>query len=354
MSCVLVGCFLLATVAIIPVQSQFPNACVNIDSLKNRECCPVPNGFTEPCGTDGERGDCKDITVRQWSATYDHYNMKHQLDDRYDWPRGVFKRSCKCRSNYAGHDCSKCKYGYHGNECKQKKVLTRKNFAKMSSEEQHTFMRYMNMSRYVQSDYSVSTAFYQDINETIHNGDDPRRSFRNVSIHELFVWLHYYTTDRKTVLPDKTVLPRMDFGHAAQGFPTWHRLYLLSWERALQEMVGDEDYTIPFWDWTENSDKCEICTEELLGNTSANGDVVGKYFDDWNTICYAPGRNVTANDTKLCDPNVKTGKLKRAYGKPKSPNGVIVTFPTKKEVEFALRFETYDLPPFGLGSSCSF
>ena len=31
-----------------------------------------------------------------------------------------------------------------------------------------------------------------------------------------------------------------------------------------------------------------------------------------------------------------------------------MTFPTKEEVVFALRFETFDLPPYGKESSCNF
>ena len=199
----------------------------------------------------------------------------------------------------------------------------------------------------------MTTAFYQEINDAINNGRDPTGLFTDVSIHELFVWLHYYTTKRDTVLPDKTVMPFMDFAHEGQGFPTWHRLYLLTWERALQEMSGDEDYAIPFWDWTE-SEKCEICSEELLGKTSSNGDVVGKYFEDWVTICYPLEANAT-NNTNLCDPNIKTGKLKRSpAGMHKQINGLNMTLPTKNEVAFALRFEAYDLPPFSEESSCSF
>ena len=324
---------------------------MNIESLKKRECCPVPNGFREPCGEDGRRGDCAELSVRKWSAKYSHYDRKHELDDRHDWPRGVFRRSCKCRGNFAGYDCSKCEYGYYGNECNQKKVLIRKNFAKLSSEEQDRFMMYMNMTRYVESDYLVSTSIYQEIDDSINNGGDPTRLFTTVSIHDLFVWLHYYAANRETALSDKTAF--MEFAHDGQGFPTWHRLYLLFLERTLQEMSGDDDYTLPFWDWTESGVKCEICSDELLGNVSANGDVVGKYFEDWETICYTPETTIT-NDTRLCDPNVKTGKLERFPGKRLAKDGSIMAFPTKKEVEFALRFESFDLPPFSKESSCNF
>ena len=264
---------------------------------------------------------------------------------------GSSGRSCKCRGNFAGYDCSKCEYGYYGNECNQKKVLIRKNFAKLSSEEQDRFMMYMNMTRYVESDYLVSTAIYQEIDDTINNGGDPTRLFTIVSIHDLFVWLHYYAANRNTALSDKT--PYMEFAHDGQGFPTWHRLYLLFLERTLQEMSGDKDYTLPFWDWTESGVKCEICSDELLGNVSANGDVVGKYFEDWETICYTQETTIT-NDTRLCDPNVKTGKLERFPGKRLAKDGSIMAFPTKKEVEFALRFESFDLPPFSKESSCNF
>ena len=352
MGCVLVGYIVLVTVSV-SVKGQFPKACVNSESLKKRKCCPVPPGLKEPCGKDGSRGECGEIIVRKWSVTYDHFNTKDVLDDRHNWPKGVFERSCKCRANYAGYDCSKCKYGYHGKECNQRKVLIRKSFANLSPEEQDKFMMYMNMSRFVKSDYMLTTAFYQDINETINNGSDPTLLFTNVSIHEFFVWLHYYTTNRNTVLPDKTKMPFMDFGHRGQGFPTWHRLYLLAWERALQDLSGDENYTIPFWDWTA-SEKCEICSDKLLGNVSSNGDVVGKYFAEWTTICYPGGTNVT-DDTKLCDPSVSTGKLKRSPGQNKQFNGFHpAVFPTKKEVEFVLGFETFDLPPFSRESSCSF
>ena len=179
------------------------------------------------------------------------------------------------------------------------------------------------------------------------------RLFRNVSIHELFVWLHYYATFNNNFLLDEAAMPQTDFAHEGQDFPTWHRLYLLAWERALQEMSGDEYYTIPFWDWTE-SEKCEICSEELMGKTTSNGDVVGNYFEEWLTICYPLGTNAT-NNSNLCDSSVKTGKLKRSpAGMQKQINGLNMTLPTKKEVAFALRFEKYDLPPFSEGSSCSF
>lgn len=43
----------LLIAAVVPpwVQGQFPRACINLSSLKDQTCCPVPQGFTNPCGT---------------------------------------------------------------------------------------------------------------------------------------------------------------------------------------------------------------------------------------------------------------------------------------------------------------
>ena len=48
---------LLIAITCLPwVKGQFPKVCVNLESLKNKTCCPKPNGYHEPCGSDGNRG----------------------------------------------------------------------------------------------------------------------------------------------------------------------------------------------------------------------------------------------------------------------------------------------------------
>lgn len=55
------------------VESQFPKACVNLKRLRDKTCCPTPNGFKAPCGADGYRGECRDLIVRRWDKAYSHY-----------------------------------------------------------------------------------------------------------------------------------------------------------------------------------------------------------------------------------------------------------------------------------------
>ena len=141
---------LIAIVCSVPwVNGQFPKVCVNLESLKNKTCCPKPNGYHEPCGSDGNRGECQELRVRRWDGTYSHYQEFHRKDERHNWPNALFNRTCKCKSNFAGYDCSKCEYGYYGYDCKQKRTLKRRNFAQWTKEQKDRFMSYINKTRYV-------------------------------------------------------------------------------------------------------------------------------------------------------------------------------------------------------------
>ena len=83
----------------------------------------------------------------------------------------------------------------------------------------------------------------------------------------------------------------------------------------------------------------------------------GKYFDNWYVICTSEQSLFL---TKMCD-HATTRNLfwKRSRTEKEKEEKVrkqryTMTFPTKEEVNFALRFETFDLPPYGKESSCNF
>jgi len=129
---------------------------------------------------------------------------------------------------------------------------------------------------------------------------------------------------------------------------------MLALERAIQELAEDEDFAVPYRDWTESKGECDICTRDLLGVTEDDGNVTGKYFNDWYVICTA---ELTRNLTQMCIPSIKKPELeclKNSDRKKKEENGYTMTFPTKEDVNFALRFEVFDLPPYSKESSCNF
>ena len=126
----------------------------------------------------------------------------------------------------------------------------------------------------------------------------------------------------------------------------------------MQEINDDKEFALPFWDWTENPTRCDpaICSEGLLGVTDqTTGIVRGKYLNDWYVLCT---REQTDNLTKSCDPTDKRNGLKRNTDdekeKKEKEQGYDMTFPKKTEVNFALRFETFDRPPYNKSSSCNF
>ena len=357
MSCRIITCLVFFVFTFPGAEGQFPRVCTSLTSLKNKKCCPIPKGFSAPCGNDGNRGICQELIIRDWTFKYSHYQTFQKEDDRHDWPHALYHKTCKCNSNFAGYDCSKCEFGYYGKDCTQKKTLTRKNFLTLSAQEKDQYMRYINMSRYYISDYVVTLTPYEEINKTVIANRDPTALFYNISNYDLFVWMHYYAA-RDTIKPHNITWKDIDFAHDGQGFPTWHRLYMLAWERTLQEIGNDENFAVPYWDWTGNKEQCDpaICSKELLGVTNqADGTVKGKYFDNWYVICT---KEQTYSLTKMCDPTNKEPGLKRRTEKEKEEKvrneGYPMTFPTTEEVNFALRFETFDLPPYDKESSCNF
>ena len=350
--------YLVFVVVILPwVEGQFPRVCTDRDSLRDKTCCPVPKGFTTLCGCDGDRGKCQELTIRDWTFKYSHYRPFQMEDERHNWPRALYYKVCKCNANFAGYDCSKCAFGYYGSTCTQKKNLIRRNFLSLTAWEKDRYMRYVKKSKKDQSDFVVTSVPYEKIYRDVMHGYDPKPYFADVTNYDLFTWMHYYAA-RDTILPHNKTESDIDFAHDGQGFLSWHRLYLLAWERTLQEVGNDKEFALPFWDWTENPTQCDpaICSEGLLGVTDqTTGIVRGKYLNDWYVLCT---REQTDNLTKSCDPTDKRNGLKRNTDdekeKKEKEQGYDMTFPKKTEVNFALRFETFDRPPYNKSSSCNF
>ena len=201
----------------------------------------------------------------------------------------------------------------------------------------------------------VTTAAYDEIRNESDHGGDPTGLFSNITVHNLFVWMHYYST-RYTFFPDERgTQSGIDVAHGGQGILTWHRLYLLFFDRSLQKMTHDKSFTVPYWKWTENKETCIICTEKHLGVTNVTtGRVTGIYFTSWSVICT---EEQTRGLTRMCNSSDEKSWLGRLNSKEKKgleDRGFATTFPTLEDVNFALKFETFDLPPHSAETSCSF
>ncbi|CAH1269977.1 TYR [Branchiostoma lanceolatum] len=313
-------CFSLLLIA----DAQFPRACTDAVSFGRRECCPIPAGFTEPCGGAG-RGQCGNFTdptptnQTGWPSAYN-------TDDRRRWPSVFFTRFCSCEGNYAWADCSRCKLGFYGPNCTETKVLTRKNVLNLTAEEKAKFVAYVNNTKYAQIDYVVASESY------VNTSVVPQ--FRNVSAYDYFAYLQYYASSYSG----------LDFSHRSAGFATWNRAMLLLFERAVQEVNEDDNFALPYYDWTESPscNSSNACSNDLVGAINARGALDDiSVFSRWETVCVRP--NTT--EAEPCDVNVKTGPIIRKAGG---------SLPTEEEVNFALRFTTFDKAGYNTTSDCSF
>ncbi|XP_078581978.1 tyrosinase-like [Branchiostoma floridae x Branchiostoma japonicum] len=338
------------------VDAQFPRVCTNDASLESKVCCPIPKGFTEPCGGPG-RGQCAntpDPTVEDpaWKYAY-------QVDDRRHWPMVFFNRTCACEGNFSGHDCTKCTWGYRGPDCNIKQPpAVRRNIRDLSAQEKKTLQRYFDRAKNTTSDFVYALEF----RDNIRGSED----FANVSVWDFFVAAHYYAS-RATTPPFNTGICKteedcsLDFAHEGAGFPTWHRAYLLEFDRAVQEVNNDPDWTLPYWDWGAAEDnQCDICTNEYVGANDADGNLDSRsVFASWGTICahLIPFDVAThRNHTRPCNVTEVLGKLKRNPGKADTDSlgESMSRLPLATEVDFALRFPTYVTPPYSRTSNCSF
>ncbi|XP_035679172.1 tyrosinase-like [Branchiostoma floridae] len=307
--------------------AQFPRACTDAASFRRRECCPVPTGFTEPCGGTG-RGQCANFTdptptnQTEWPPVYN-------LDDRRRWPSVFFTRFCSCEGNFAGADCGMCKRGFRGSNCTETKILIRKNVLNLTAEEKAKFIAYINNTKYAQIQYVAASESYANASIV--------PQFRNVSAYDFFVYLQYYAGVHS--FPSG-----LDFSQGSAGFATWNRAFLVAFELAVQVVNADYDFALPYYDWTESSscNSSNVCSNDLVGANNASGMLDDmSVFSRWNTVC-APSNTTGA---KPCDVNVDTGPIiRKADG----------SLPAKKEVNFAQRLTTFDKAGYNKTSDCSF
>jgi len=58
--------------------------------------------------------------------------------------------------------------------------------------------------------------------------------------------------------------------HGNWYFLPWHRGYLLSYERAVRNLTGNNDFALPYWDWTEDRQMPQAFVEPLFnGQTNS-------------------------------------------------------------------------------------
>uniref|UniRef100_UPI00359006F0 tyrosinase-like n=1 Tax=Myxine glutinosa TaxID=7769 RepID=UPI00359006F0 len=236
------------------------------------ECCPLWSGDGTPCGEATGRGLCRDIQISQ--APYGPDQSLDENDVRTRWPRAFYNRTCTCTGNFYGPDCGECWFGWEDPSCLKRRELTRRNVLSLSAMDRSRLMAYINLAK-----VTVNPTYCILVTPPGPNGSLP--IFANASYYDVFVWMHYFASQRK----DDSTGP--DYAHEGAGFLPWHRLFLLSWERALQRVSGDLTLSLPYWDWRD-AENCQVCTDDLFGayRLSESGSISsGSIFAAWQITC---------------------------------------------------------------------
>lgn len=271
-------CFLLCFV---PSYQQFPRLCATQEALRTKECCPPWEGDGSACGASSGRGTCEDVVV---SAHPDGPQYPFSgLDDREKWPLVFYNRTCQCTDNFMGFNCGDCMFGYFGENCNERRESLRRNIFHLSRAERLKLVSYLNLAKQtISRDYVVVTGTYREM----QNGTNPM--FAEVSVYDVFVWMHYYVSRNALLGGPGNVWTEVDFAHWAPAFLPWHRAYLLHWEHEIRKLTGDTSFTIPYWDWRD-AQGCDVCTDELMGDRSTQDPSLispGSVFSSWTVNAF--------------------------------------------------------------------
>lgn len=303
------------------VKAQFPRPCTTPEALQSRTCCPLWNG--SPCGFSSGRGVCAPHPAR---------DLPKPVDYRVSWPRAFYDSVCKCWGNYDGFDCDQCLPGWTGPRCLQRHHVERKEITDLTDSERETFLSSLHQAKQSPSSrYVILTS-----NDTTVDGN---YAFHNTSVYDLYVWMHYYSA--KTYAGSEN-----NSAHRGPAFIFWHRVFLLFIEREIRELTGNQDFYIPYWDWTR-TDHCNICTNQYIGGVGQDGRIDGaSLFSKWKTICpFQESLGVICIHSDASDAH-----LIRNPGK----DPMYKTLPTTEDVEDTMATPLFDTPPFDRTSKKSF
>ncbi|XP_041038464.1 tyrosinase-like [Carcharodon carcharias] len=250
-------CQLLLVLAVLAsTQGQVPRTCASDWHIANGMCCPHWWGDGSPCGSASGRGYCQELALPSpWSGG--QVGEGRATDFCLGWPSYSFSWLCACQRGCGGVDCGECAPGRVGSQCQRRRLVERRDLRQMSVSERDLFLdRLLLAKRTVSSRYVIYTSSSPEPGSPLH--------VRDASLDDILAWAHYLCAK-----------PQGDgqlssYAHRGPAFPCWHRVYLLSFEREMRNLTGEQDFYLPYWAWA-GQQSCDICIDHIFGSNDAQG-----------------------------------------------------------------------------------
>ena len=171
------GFFVITTLLLVlldTVHALIPLVCSEPANFYQQRCCPEPFPGAGPCGShlSTPRGNCV------WVVT-----ESNTSDVRRNWPH-YFNQICKCNRQFGNFDCGECEYGYRGEECSEKYTKRRRFINDLPPDELKEYVDILYAAKQHPSRYASIGS------ETLPGTVPPM--YKNVTVYNLFVWIHYY------------------------------------------------------------------------------------------------------------------------------------------------------------------
>jgi tyrosinase len=176
--------------------------------------------------------------------------------------------------------------------------------------------------------YVITKSFY-----TAQDDQARAASLVNPTLYNLFIWMHHFSSKDNEG-------SGVDFAHEATGFLTWHRLFLLWFEREIQLTMNQPDFTFSYWEWTDPDEREKYLTNFL--------SISRQPFSEWPTYCW-----YETQDGTICDPTRATRNNLRRCPIETACQMENQGWPSEQDVQH-LSISSYDTPPYNKDATKSF
>lgn len=161
-----------------------------------------------------------------------------------------------------------------------------------------------------------------------------------LSTYDLFVLWHTWAMSVFTP-PDEG---DRNAAHRGPVFLPWHRFMMILLEQQLQRVLGNADFGLPYWSWTDDDENSLVWADDCMGG---NGDP-----RRLSTVTTGP---FSASSPFLVNIATNSAGALRTVRRPlRRQFNVPLGLPTQDELQAALANGDYDVAPWNAGDSVSF